>query len=300
MLKKLLQELTPPIIFSALRKAYQRAKIGIPIFDGIYYSLVALPRIEENPFAHPNWISYVGPRAESRRGGASYQDMHEMCLSLIGSMLPEVHDEAPWTIIDFGGGVGMYWPALKAQNKARRTGDFVVVDNEKNCISGKALFGTEGVRFEPDFDRAIKAAGTVHLLNVASTLHYCLDHEAVVAMLCSSGAKFIVVSRHPAQADGLPIAYTIQNVSTVKGFCGRIPVVLISVKALSDLMLAHGYTLIADYYSETDPGKYWKHSRTPIAAEFLHIVDHALVFQKQPARPAPTSRHPLHARNDRA
>lgn len=300
MLKRLLQELTPPIGFSALRKAYQRAKIGTPIFDGLYNNLAAVPRIEENPFAHPNWISYVGPRAESRRGGVSYQDMHEMCLSLIGPMLPEAHDEAPRAINDFGGGVGMYWPALKAQNKAGRTGDFVVVDNEKNCLSGKALFGTEGVRFEPDFDRAIEVAGTVHLLNVAGTLHYCLDHEAVIAIPCGSGAKFIVVSRHPAQADGLPIVYSIQNVSTVKGFCGCIPVVLISVKALSDLMLAHGYTLIADYYSETDPEKYWKHSRTPVAAEFLHIVDHALVFQKQPARPAPISRQPLHARNDQA
>lgn len=233
-------------------------------------------------------------------GGVSYQDMHEMCLSLIGLMLPEAHDAAQQTIIDFGGGVGMYWPALKAQNKARRAGDFVVVDNEKNCISGKALFGIQGVRFESDFDRAIKAAGTIHLLNVASTLHYCLDHEAVIAMLCSSSAKFIVVSRHPAPADGLPIAHTIQNVSTVKGFCGRIPVVLISVKALSDLMLAHGYTLIADYYGETDPGKYWKHSRTPVVAEFLRIVDHALVFQKQSDRPAPTSRQPLPALNDQA
>ena len=298
MLKNFLRELTPPIVFSALRMVYKRVKIGTPIFDGLYSSLADVPRIEEDPFVHPNWISYVGPRAESRKGGVSYQDMHEMCLSLIASMLPEALDEAPQAIIDFGGGVGMYWPALKAQNKAGRAGDFIVVDNEKNCVSGKALFGAEGVRFESDFDRVIKAAGSIHLINVASTLHYCLDHEAVIAMLCGSGARFIVVSRHPAQDDGLPVAYTVQNVITVNGFCGQIPVVLISVKTLSDLMHGHGYKLISDYYTKTDPDKYWINSRTTVAAEFSQIIDHALVFQKQPILPAATHHRHLPACND--
>jgi putative methyltransferase (TIGR04325 family) len=282
MLKNLLRGLTPPIVFSALRWIYRRTKVGAPIFDGFYSSMDAVPRIEENAFAHPNWISYVGARAESRREGVADQDMHEMCLTLIGSMLPEPYELTPrQAVVDFGGGVGMYWTVFKAQNKARVERDFVVVDNENNCVSGRTMFGAERVRFEADFDRAIAAKGPVHLLNVASTFHYCLDHKATIAMLCRSGAKFIVVSRHPAPADGLPLAYTVQNVSTARGFCGRAPVLLVGVAALAEMMRGYGYALIADYYAEIDPGKYWRNSRTPVPPEFLRIIDHALVFQKQ-------------------
>ena len=46
-------------------------------------------------------------------------------------------------------------------------------------------------------------------------------------------------------------------------------------------MNEHGYTLIADYYSDADPDKYWKYTKTPVPAEFLRIIDHALVFQSR-------------------
>lgn len=255
--------------------------MGEPIYEGLYRNPVDVPLITGNPFAHPNWLSYVDVRAESRKNGVANQDMHEMCLSLIGSALPASDELGLQSIVDFGGGVGMYWPVLKAQNKAAVKIEFVVIDNEKNCATGKRLFGGQGVVFLSDFEQAIKDHANIKVLNVASTLHYCLDYEQTIAMLCGSKANYIVVSRHPAQEDGLPVAYTVQNVVSINGNCGQIPVVLLSVKALAGLMSEHGYMLIADYCSDADPDKYWKYAKTPVPTEFLRIIDHAMVFQRR-------------------
>lgn len=279
MVKNLFRQLTPPLLFSMLRSLYKHFNVETPIYEGLYRNQGELPSIDKNPFAHPNWIAYVGGRARSRMSGVTDQDMREMCLSLIGSIMPATSELEPQTIVDFGGGVGMYWPALMAQNKAEVNTEFLVIDNESNCIEGKRLFGDQGVDFQSNFTHATQSKKNINVLNVASTLHYCMHYENVVAMLCGIRAKFIVVSRHPAPDDALPITYTVQNVTSIHGFCGQIPVVLLGVDTLSGLMKKHGYTLIADYYSDADPEKYWKYAKKTIPAEFARIIDHALVFQ---------------------
>lgn len=282
MIKNIVKNLAPPFVFPTLKKIYERFNLGTPISEGIYEDLSQVPKIQGNPFEHPNWISYVSTRAESRKNPTvANQDMHEMCLSLIASTMPSTDEPESQSIVDFGGGVGMYWPVVKAQNKANANTNFVVIDSEENCVKGRKLFGEQGVDFQTDFEQVIKSHLNIKVLNVASTLHYCLDYEQVIAMLCGSKARFIVVSRHPAQEDGLPIAYTVQNVVSPNGFCGQHPLVLISVKALAGLMDEHGYTLIADYYSDADPDKYFKYAKTPIPAGFSRIIDHALVFQRR-------------------
>lgn len=262
-----------------LRSLYKHVNVETPIYEGLYRNQAELPLINKNPFAHPNWIAYAGSRARSRKNGVTNQDMHEMCLSLIASIMPAANKEEPQTIVDFGGGVGMYWPALMAQNKAEVNTEFLVIDNESNCIEGKRLFGDQGVDFQSNFAHAIQSKKNITVLNVASTLQYCMDYEHVVAMLCGIRAKFIVVSRHPAPDDALPITYTVQSVTSIHGFCGQIPVVLLGVDTLSALMKKHGYTLIADYYHDADPGKYWKYTKKTIPTEYSRIIDHALVFQ---------------------
>ena len=175
----------------------------------------------------------------------------------------------------------MYWPAVKAQNKTRTFTNFVVVDSPLNCAAGHLLFGAEGVEFCSDFEQLLAQKKSIRLLNVAGTLHYCLDYEGALDLLSRSDADFIVISRHPAPDDGQPPAYTIQNVTSINGFCGHIAVVLLSVEMVSDLMHKRGYSLIADYYSESDTGKYWKGGRQAVTSGYERIIDHALVFQKQ-------------------
>ena len=282
MIKNIVKKYCPAFMFSALKKIYgEILNLGTPIYDGIYEDLSQVPKIKDNPFEHPSWISYVSTRAESRKNGVTNQDMHEMCLSLLASIMPATDEPESQSIIDFGGGVGMYWPVVRAQNKALINTEFVVIDSKENCVKGKKLLGDLGVDFQLDFEQAIKDHPNIKILNVASTLHYCLDYAPVISMLCSSKARFIVVSRHPAQDDGLPVAYTVQNVVSPNGFSGQQPLVLISVQTLAGLMNEHGYSLIADYYSDADPVKYWKYTKTPVPAEFLRIIDHALVFQSQ-------------------
>lgn len=279
MVKDLLRQLIPPLLFSMLRRLYKHFNVETPIYDGLYRNQAELPSIDENPFAHPNWIAYASSRAQSRKEGVTNQDMHEMCFSLIASMMPVMNAKEPQTVVDFGGGVGMYWPALMAQNKAEVNTEFLVIDNENNCIEGKKLFDAQGVDFQSNFSLATQSKKNISVLNVASTLQYCMDYEHVVTMLCGIRAKFIVVSRHPAPDHALPIAYTVQNVTSIHGFCGKMPVVLLGVDTLAGLMRKHGYTLIADYYSDADPEKYWRYAKKTIPTEYARIIDHALVFQ---------------------
>lgn len=105
MFKNLIRQLTPPIFFAALKSLYRRFNPGTPIYDGFYRDRASLPRIDANPFAHPNWISYVSDRAQSRIAGVMNQDMHEMCFSLIASIRPPLDEPGRQVIVDFGGGV---------------------------------------------------------------------------------------------------------------------------------------------------------------------------------------------------
>lgn len=203
-----------------------------------------------------------------------------MCLSLIASFRSQMDEPEGQAIVDFGGGVGMYWPAVKAQNKAGFEDTFMVVDNPENCNAGKRIFNGDPIEFHSDFEDATKGRNDIKVLNVASTLQYCLDYEHTINMLCESNAMFIVVTRHPAPDAGLPIAYAIQNVVSINGYCGQIPVVLIGVESLVRLMNERGYMLIADYFNDTDPDKYWKYAKKPVPAEYSRIIDHAIVFQR--------------------
>lgn len=283
MFKRFIRQITPPFLVPLARSIFHLLKPISPIYEGLYLKRDQLPPVTSNPFEHPNWITYVGARAESRKLGVATQDMHEMCLSLISSLACQQALGASRTVIDFGGGVGMYWPAVKAQNKSRMATKFVVVDSPSNCETGRMLFGTDGVEFFPELEQAVAKNSTIHVLNVASTLHYCLEYEAVIALLCRSQATFIIISRHPAPEDGQPVAYAIQNVTTVKGFCGQIPVILLSVQLLEALMCKNGYTLIADYFNDADADKYWKGSKQEISVGYASIIEHAIVFQRRHA-----------------
>ncbi|MES2686082.1 MAG: methyltransferase, TIGR04325 family [Pseudomonadota bacterium] len=280
MFKKLLQQITPPILFSVARRTLRWVRPVRPSYEGFFHRREQLPPVSENPFEHANWLSYVSERAESLREPSALQNMHEMCLSLIASIVPLAASASRTAVIDFGGGVGMYWPMVRRQNKAGATHEFIVVDSPSNCELGRSIFGNDGVRFFADFEQALATGMEISVLNVSSTLQYCLDYEAIVELLCTSRANFIVISRHPAQGDGLPVAYTMQNVQTVKGVCGRIPVVLIGVDRLKELLRLQGYMLIADYYGQADANKYWSDKQHTVPAGFAHIVEHALVFQR--------------------
>ena len=105
MFQKLIRQLTPPIFFAALKSLYRRFNAGKPIYDGFYRDIASLPRIDANPFTHPNWISYVSGRAQSRIAGVMNQDMYEMCFSLIASIRLPLDETGRQVTVDFGGGV---------------------------------------------------------------------------------------------------------------------------------------------------------------------------------------------------
>jgi putative methyltransferase (TIGR04325 family) len=278
MFREFIRDITPPFMFMGLRGLKRSLNIGKPIYDKFYARRADMPAISENPFAHPNWMSYVAERAAKRKAGVAYQDMHEMSLSLLASLPTSSPDKI---IVDFGGGVGMYWPAVKGYKRQPAAIKFIVVDNEENCICGRKIFGDQGVIYESDFQCVINEHPQIYLINVSSTLHYCIDYETVIAMLCRSSAQFVIISRHPAPDDGAPVAYAIQNVESVYGFCGQIQVVLLSVEMITQLMARHGYVLVADYYDETGADKYWQYTKAEVPHGYRLILEHCLVFRSQ-------------------
>ena len=280
MLKSLIQQLTPPVVYSALRRFRDLSRAGTPVYEGIYTQAHLLPPCPNDPFSHPNWLAYVNERGRQRAMGVADQNMHEICMSLLGSVIAKTSDAGKPTVIDFGGGVGMSWTALKAQDRADSINRFIVVDNERNCLLGREIFPDEKVSFCTTLQEAVAVSSGVSVLNVASTLQYCLDHVAVLKDLCAVNAAFIVISRHPSPGRDAPVAYTVQNISTNHGFCGQIPVVLVNVEALEKIMIDGGNQLIANYFGTDDSDKYWRFSKTPAPAPYRRITEHALVFQR--------------------
>lgn len=281
MIKNLIKQITPPFLIPLGRSILYFLKPTIPIYEGIFLSREQLPQVTGNPFEHVNWTTYVYESAASRILGVTAQNMHEMCLSLIASLANQhVDGNVRRTVVDFGGGVGMYWPALKSQNKRELMTDFVVVDSPSNCEIGSKLFGPDGIKFHTDIEKVLLNHSNIHVLNIASTLQYCLDYEATIAMLCKSQAVYIIISRHPAPNDGHPVAYTVQNVTTIKGYCGQIQVLLLSVQTIVEIMDKHGYKLALDYYDEVDNNKYWKNNNRKISKNYAIITEHALVFER--------------------
>lgn len=280
MFKSLIRQLTPPLVYSALRRFRNLTRAGAPVYEGIYTDVSLLPECPEDPFSHSHWLAYVNERGRQRAMGVADQNMHEMCMSLLASVITQAGEAGKPTVIDFGGGVGMSWTALKAQDRADSVNRFIVVDNERNCLLGREIFPDEKIGFHTVLREAVAASSSVSVLNVASTLQYCLDYVAVLKELCAVNAAFIVISRHPSPGNQAPVAYTVQNISTAKGFCGRIPVVLLNVETLEEIMIDGGYQLIANYFGADDSDKYWRFSKTPAPSLYRRITEHALVFQR--------------------
>lgn len=285
-IKRIGKSLVPPILQASINKLYKKLNVENSIYDGFYSELIKVPEMKSNPFEHPNWISYASARAESRKNGVHNQDMHEMSLSLLASIQPPVSETDCTNVVDFGGGVGMYWPAVKAQNMAGKkikAAEYIVIDSPKNCVAGKKIFTETNIDFQSDLELTINthlsSKKKINVLNVASTLQYCLDYVGILKILSRSKAKFIVISRHPAPDNGLPIAYTMQNVVSPDGYCGQHPVVLINVQILANTMKELGYSLITDYFSDVDPEKYFRFSRSSMPEKYKRIKDHSLVFQ---------------------
>lgn len=136
MFKIIVKGLTPPYIFSMLRSLYLRFNMGEPIYEGFYRNPVDVPLITGNPFVHPNWLSYVDVRAESRKNGVANQDMHEMCLTLIGSTLPASDELGLQSIVDFGGGFTQRQSARGFDARARLYADSRLL---QRCGSGQVL-----------------------------------------------------------------------------------------------------------------------------------------------------------------
>jgi putative methyltransferase (TIGR04325 family) len=280
MLKSFIQQLTPPVVYSALRRFLDLTRVGTPVYEGIYSEAHLLPSCPNDPFSHPNWLAYVNERGRQRAMGVADQNMHEICMSLLASVITQTSDAGKPTVIDFGGGVGMSWTALKAQDRTDSINRFIVVDNERNCRLGREIFPDEKVSFCTTLQEAVAASSGVSVLNVASTLQYCLDYVAVLNELRAVKAAFIVISRHPSPGNGVPVAYTVQNISTNHGFCGQIPVVLVNVETIEKIMIDGGYRLIANYFGADDSGKYWRFSKAPVPPHYRRITEHALVFQR--------------------
>ncbi len=158
MLKSFIQQLTPPVVYSTLRQLRDLTRSGTPVYEGIYPGINLLPECPEDPFSHPNWLAYVKERGQQRAMGVADQNMHEMSMSLLASMITRADAAEKPTVIDFGGGVGMSWTSLKTQDRADSVNRFIVVDNEQNCLLGRQIFRDEKVSFHITLQEAVAAS----------------------------------------------------------------------------------------------------------------------------------------------
>ncbi len=187
-------------------------------------------------------------------------------------------------ILDLGGGCGMYFPVVNSFFFKLGMGlKYAVVDGMSSCKIGSACFSKcTDIKFfnfqQNGVSKACQWLGKVDLVNCAGTLHYLLDWKEAILNITALEPRMVVVSRHPTPDNAIKEGYVLQNVTTIKGYCGIVPVVLIPRNLLFLEMASQGYECIAENGSLGDANWYWQEGCSQ--DEFKIITNRSFVFFK--------------------
>ena len=168
------------------------------------------------------------------------------------------------TIIDLGGGVGIYYTLIKRiTTQIGIKLKYAVVDGAENCRNGTAFHGaSEEIRFFDFNDHGIAQAsqflGQVNVLNICGTLHYILDWKAALNSASQLNPTVICISRAPTPDLADTEGYVIQHIHNSLGYCGQVQVVLIPRKKLISEMQRLDYFLFAEQGNSGDARWYWE------------------------------------------
>ena len=253
MFKKFAHSLTPPIFWIALRRLFALIK-GRPTYEPTVYSSVdACPIISDDIWSNSRWLKHVeADGKEALRQPSKELNMHQSSLLIAALASTPLGGQKQVSILDFGGGVGLYFPFL--QNTLSFLGvipRYAVVDSPTSCEVGRRLNKQEGnIQFFNSHERGLNLAhdflGFIDVCNISSTLHYILNWREALQTVVQLSPRLIIISRAPTPDMASHEGYVIQHIATKYGYCGAARVVLIPAALLIDAMESMGYSLLIE------------------------------------------------------
>ena len=230
------KRLVPPILLE-----YARPGGNPPIWNGVYPTLADVParRADYNGELIDEMVTTTRDAMAQWRAGRKPLLWHEP-FALVAGLLAARRDAI--RVIDFGGGVGSGFAQLLSSLPASVAIDYLVVDNDAMCASGRDLFKDDPrIRFVTD----LPAAGpAVDIVYVNSVLQYISDYKGALTRLAAVGADAIFLARFAA--GGQPVFASEQL-----NLPGRVlPYWFLNVGETITTMAASGYELAADSFAE--------------------------------------------------
>jgi putative methyltransferase (TIGR04325 family) len=288
MLISFLRSLLPPIFQNALRRIIATVK-GRPTYEPIVYSSAdACPAVSDGVWSSVEWLTHVetdGRRELAYKG----KDLNIHQLALVTAAVASLRNRegASISILDFGGGVGLYFNLV--QTTLRTLGiqsRYAVVDTHSSCEVGRRVNRDElNLRFFDLYQSGLNQAhdflGVVDVCNVSSTLHYCLNWRDTLEDIIKLFPKLICISRAPTPDKASQEGYVIQHITTKYGYCGAAKVVLIPADVLIETMEYMGYKLLFEQGLAGDARWYWEAGCSSV--EYRQLTTRAFVFIRHPS-----------------
>lgn len=182
-------------IRARLRRAAEASGLVRKMYDPVYADRTVAPEPPGNVFDLPGWVDTVAWQMQSKLAGdGSHRfDVDSYDLAFLGIVAAVAEKRAgPVRILDFGGGIGFSYLALK--NGVRDVAYHLdVVETPLNCQRGRALFSQAG---NLGFFTEIPS-GPYDIILSSSTLQYVPEWKGVLGALAATGAAHMVLTRLP-------------------------------------------------------------------------------------------------------
>jgi putative methyltransferase (TIGR04325 family) len=208
------------------------------VWEGVYHSF-SEAGCEPGAFDGAVWHGKLRDRATSALAEAA---MHKpiAAATTVDDALPYLaaacDAERPIRILDFGGGAGLSYLALRSVLGSGRQLHFVVVESGTVCRLGASLFSSNP---EISFVPSIPTSEPFDIVHAGSSIHYVEDWRGTLAELCATGAKFLIFVDLPAG--------NIETFVTTQHYYGhKIPVWFWNVREFADCIEDQGFELILD------------------------------------------------------
>ncbi len=209
-----------------------------PIWEGVYPRLCDVPARGEG-FAGNTWLemtrAYTRGALEASTGllPEPAGEEHTWLVALVATLLAGKEN---LRVLDFGGGMGISYAALRAGVVRSDRIDYHVVEGPEVCDAGRALFGAEaGIHFHTEIPEIEK----VDLLFSCSALQYVEDYRGLIRRLCMLRPRYVFLAKLPA-GEVRTFATAQQNVPG-----STIPYWFLDVREIVEVLASEGYTLEA-------------------------------------------------------
>lgn len=239
-MKKMIEQLIPPIMMSLYWKLKRRVKQAQ--FSGVYNSIDEVS--DENPWTQEQWIELSRNKLEVTRETSSDGFMptsdladYQVLPCLIANLLSQSN---PCNIVDFGGGTGLAYFKMFPYILNPKKVTYHVVDSNLELLQigkkhAKSMGNEDGVVFHTEMPA--KADIQLHILYINTSLQYIYDYSSLLVTLLQYRPQYVILTRL--------IAGEMNTYITSQSLYGHTtPCIFINFQEIVDIFSNNGFDLV--------------------------------------------------------